>query len=140
MKKTQWLILLTLAIAICAYAAKPPRIPAWHDGQVVTFTVVNDNVVGVENEQLEEDVANPLYAFGPPGAQPQFDVLSIIPGERGYSPWWEVIDVVVLNGRDVRTNPFTSEEEILAAEAAGTVRLIETDFIFLCQVLPGVRR
>jgi hypothetical protein len=45
--------------------------------------------------------------------------------------------VVVLDGRDLTTNPFTSEQEILDAAAAGQVQLIETDFIFLCQVLPG---
>jgi hypothetical protein len=138
--KTKWLFALLVMGALNAVAAQPPRMPAYHDGGIVIFTVVNDNVVGVESETLEEDVAQPLYAFGPPGNQPQFDVLSIIPGEADYSPWWEVISVTVLNGRDVATDPFTSEEEILAAAEAGTVSLIETDFIFLCQVLPGVKK
>ena len=51
----------------------------------------------------------------------------------------KVIAVVVLNGRDVTTDPFTSEDEILEAEENGEVRLIETEFYFVCQILPGVK-
>jgi hypothetical protein len=120
-------------------AAQPPRIPAWYEGERVTFTVVNDNVVDVDRETLEE-VANPLFAFGPPGNQPQADIISFVPGEAGYSPWWEVYMVTVLNGRNVTTNPFTSVDELLDAEAAGQVRIDETETFFLCQVLFGGRR
>jgi hypothetical protein len=124
-----------LLLAGSIAAAKPPRMPVYYEDQIVTMTVVNDNVVGVD----EKPMANLLYSFGPPGNQPQFDVISEVPGEAGYSPWWEVISVVVLNGRDVTTNPFTSVDEILEAEQAGEVRLIETEFYFLCQILPGVK-
>jgi hypothetical protein len=135
--KIKCLLVLLLTGVLSAFAGKPPRMPVYYEDQIVTMTVVNDNVVGVENETLEAEVAIPLYSFGPPGDQPQFDVVSEVPGEAGYVPWWEVIRVVVLDGRDVTTDPFTSEEEILEAAEAGTVQLIETDFIFLCQILPG---
>jgi len=127
------LVLLTLPSI--AFAAKPPSIPAWHEGEIVHFTVVNENVVG--KNQPAANVPIPLYAFGEPPNQPQFDVLSAVPGQRGYNPWWRVIVVVVLNGRDVTVDPFTSEAELLAAAAAGEVLLIDTGFVFLCQVLPG---
>jgi hypothetical protein len=120
-------------------ADKPPCIPAFHDGNTVFFTVVSDNVVGVGDRGDLRNVAIPLYAFGPPGSQPQPDVLPLIPGQRGYRPWWKVIFVAVLDGRDVSTNPFTSEAEILAAQAAGDVELVETGEVFLCQVLPSCR-
>lgn len=129
------LLLLLLWGAISAAAAKPPRIPVYYEDEIVTMTIVNDNVLGVE----EKEVAIPLYAFGPPGDQPQFDVVSKVPGEPGYSPWWESFLVVVLDDRDVATDPFTSEEEILEAAEAGNVMLIETEFYFLCQILPGVK-
>jgi hypothetical protein len=125
------LLMLTPAVQ----GAKPPNIPVYFNGQIVTMTVVNENVVGVDRHK--DPPAIPLYAFGFPPDQPQFDVVSSIPTRAGYTPWWEVILVVVLNGRDVSANPFTSEAEILAAEAAGDVLLIETDFYFLCQILPG---
>ena len=66
-------------------------------------------------------------------------MITVVPGERGYNPLWEVIAVAVLNGRDVTTNPFTSEDEILGAAQNNEVMLVETEFYFLCQILPGVK-
>ena len=133
---------ITVFLAMtCAsvWAGKPPRFPVWYEDHQVTMTVVNDNVVGVEREILE-DIANPLFSFGPPGNQPQADVITVVPGESGYNPWWEVYNVTVLNGRNVTTDPFTSAEEILEAAEAGTVRIVETEFFFLCQILFGGKR
>jgi hypothetical protein len=31
----------------------------------------------------------------------------VAPGEAGYRPWWEVFQVIVNDGRDLSTNPFT---------------------------------
>jgi hypothetical protein len=132
---SNWVLLLLLLGVVNAAGAKPPRMPVYYEDEVVTMVVVNENVVGVD----EKEQANLLYSFGPPGNQPQFDVVSIVPGEAGYNPLWEVIAVVVLNGRDVTEDPFTSEEEILEAEENGEVILRETEFYFLCQILPGVK-
>lgn len=116
-------------------AAQPPCIPAWYEDRIVPFTVTNQIID--EKGKPGKNVAIPFYVFGPPGAAPQFEVLSEIPGEAGYSPFWEVIVVIPTNGRDVSTHPFTSEDEILAARDAGDVILIDTGFSFLCQVLPS---
>ena len=125
-------VLAGLALAVLPatlLADPPPRIPAWHNGDIVFFTVNKAQVggPGVEGKNL-------LYSFGFPNP-PQFDVLARIPGEPGFNPLWEVIAVVVLNGRNVAQNPFTSEAEILAAQKAGTVALVDTDFSFLCPVI-----
>ncbi len=117
-------------------AAKPPCIPAWHDGNIVHFTVTN-RIIDENGKPGNTGVGIPFYVFGPPMTAPQFEVLSKIPGQSGYNPFWEVIVVIVLDGRDVSTNPFTSEAEILAAAAAGNVLLIDVEFVFLCQVLPS---
>lgn len=133
------LLLAVFAATIAASEAraeKIPCIPAFHEGNIVHFTVVSDNVVGRSSIGIEK-AAIPLYSFGEPGDQPQPDVLSLIPGQSGYNPWWRVIAVVVLDGRDVSTNPYTSEEELLNAEEDGKVLLIDTGFFFLCQVLPS---
>jgi len=138
--KLQFASLVCILIsAMVAAAGQPPRTPVWYEGHRVTMIVVNDNVVGVERDSLEH-IANPLYSFGPPGNQPQADVISVAPGESGYTPWWEVIRVVVTNGRDVSTDPFTSEDEILEAEESGDVELVETEFYFLCQIIFGGKR
>ncbi|MBI1897144.1 MAG: hypothetical protein HYZ57_06505 [Acidobacteria bacterium] len=134
------LSLLVMAAAGLVIAGKPPIMPAFYNGEMVFFTVVSQNVQGVEERGNLHDVAIPLYSFGPHGSELQPDVLSAIPGVTGYRPWWEVVQVVVLNGRDVTTNPFTSEQAILQAESAGEVDLIDTEFVFLCQVLPGNNR
>ena len=133
--KLNWLTAVLLAGIISASAAKPARMPVYYEDQIVTMVVVNDNLLGLD----EKDHANTLYSFGPPGNQPQFDVITTVPGEAGYNPLWEDISVVVLNGRDVTTNPFTSEDEILEAAKNGEVKLVETEFYFLCQILPGLK-
>ena len=135
MKFKSWMQVVVLIGTLSAVAAKPPRMPVYYEDTTVTMTVVNDNVVGVK----EKDHANILFSFGPPGNQPQFDVITTVPGERGYNPLWEVIAVVILNGRDVTTDPFTSEDEILEAAENNEVMLVETEFYFLCQILPGVK-
>ncbi len=99
------------------------------------FVVVSENVVDVDHPGIHKAAAN-LYAFGFPPDQPQFDVLDTVPGDPEYNPWWHVILVVPLTGRDLTTDPFTSEAEILAAQETGEVLLVNTGFHFLCQVLP----
>lgn len=67
-------------------------------------------------------------------------MLAGAPGHAGYNPWWEVFVVIVTDGRDVTTDPFTSEAEILEAVDLGNAFLVPTGFVFLCQVLPGANR
>jgi len=122
-------LVLTLGVN-SARAGKPTPVPAIYEGQRVTLAIVNDNVVGVEGEAIAS-VAEPLYAFG--GLQPH--VISTMPGQPGYNPWWAVVSVTVLDDRNVSTDPFTSEEEILEAYENGEVDLTETGFILLCQVV-----
>ncbi len=132
-------LLVAVASVPSAIADKPPLIPAWYEGEIVYFTVVNENVDG-RNAPQSDGVAIPFYAFGPPMAAPQFDVFGLAPGDAGYNPWWEVFVVIPTDGRDVSTNPFTTEQEILDAAAMGDVIIIDTGFVFLCQVLPGKNR
>ena len=116
-------------------ADQPTTIPVWFGGETVNvIPAVSENVVGVTNDAIVNQVANPLYVFGTGG---QNHVLgTAIPGVPGYNPWWKVVVVTVLDGRDVSTDPFTSEEEILEAAADGRVELTETSFVLLCQVVP----
>ena len=123
--------LAVLMLAATLLAGESPRIPAWHNGEIVFFTVNNAQVggPGVEGKNL-------LYNFngGKPGG-PQFDVLALIPSEPGFNPLWGVIAVSVLDGRNVAVNSFTSQAEILTAQAAGKVALVDTHFSFLCPVV-----
>jgi hypothetical protein len=126
-----------------AHAAKPRPAPVYEDGNVLMMIVVSEHVVGVDHKGVDKSAAIPLYAFpdesGIPGPEHEIapDVLSKAPGDAGYNPWWELYLVFTTDGRDVRVDPFTSEAAILAAQHAGKVVIVETDFLFLCQVIGG---
>jgi hypothetical protein len=125
---------LTAAVLVPGPAAsQPPRNPAYYQGEVVFFLIPSTQVFGVD--QIPDHVSLPLYFF--PGPRRQFDVIGVAPGDAGYNPWWRVFVVIPLDGRDVSVDPFTSEQEILDAAAAGTVRLIRTNVVFLCQIVGG---
>jgi hypothetical protein len=131
-----------LALTICVAsvrAGKPQTIPAYVDGEIVYIIPgVSDNVVGVDRGAIARH-ANPIYVVLPVSGddvQEVSHVLSIGLG-AGYNPFWDVIYVTVNNGRDLSTDPFTSEDEILEAYQNGEVDLDDTGFILLCQVIGG---
>lgn len=142
-----------LALMLCVSSVRaqplqvpPPLIPAFYDTDLVTITVVNNNVLGITHGAVAS-VADPIYFFpvdpgNPTGDQLQPHVIPTIPGVAGYNPHWDVNVVVVNNGRNLSQNPFTSEQEIL--DAANTwdpfignydVTVTDLNFIVLCQVI-----
>jgi hypothetical protein len=133
---------VALVMTICVNSVRadqPPPIPAFYDGQLVTITVVNQNVVGITQGAVAS-VADPIYFFpadpsDPTGAQLQPHIIPTIPGVAGYNPHWQVKLVFVLNDRDLSTDPFLSEADVLEAEANGEVVVIPTPIIVLCQVI-----
>jgi hypothetical protein len=139
-------IALALGLGLCANsvrAGQPTRIPAYYNGQIdYVIPGVSTNVLGVQSTAIATRVANPIYVILPvseENAQPIDHVLGVAdPGVAGYNPYWDVIYVTVLDGRDL-TNPdnqFTSEDQILLAAADPTkVKLTDTGFILLCQVV-----
>jgi len=128
---------LALVLAICANsvrAGKPSVIPAWFNGEIVHIIPgVSGNVVGVNHQAIADKVANPLYVVS--GQQVDHVLGEAIPGMAGYNPYWDVVFVTVNTDRNLATDPFTSEDDILAAAAAGDVTLDDTGFILLCQVV-----
>jgi len=132
-----------LILSVCAgplRAGKPATIPAWFNDQTVyVIPGVSGNVVGVTNAAIASRVANPLYVILPVSshdAQQVDHVLGVAaPGVSGYNPYWDIVFVTVNTDRDLTTDPFTSEEEILEAAGAGDVSLDDTGFVLLCQVV-----
>ena len=143
--KTRYALLsvfgLILTISVNSVrAGKPSVIPTWYNGEIVHIIPgVSGNVVGVNNTAIATQVANPIYVVLPVSnrdVQQVNHVLGVaIPGVAGYSPYWDVVYVTVKDGRDLTTNPFTSENEILTAYLNGEVDLNDTGFILLCQVI-----
>ena len=125
-------VLLLAVMSSSVLAAKPEPIPAWYNDQRVEFIVVSENVLGNPNVG---GAAIPLYAFFEGEDQLQADVLSAVPGDPDYNPWWAAFLVFVLDGRDVPADPYTSEAEILDAADDGNILIFDVGFTFLCQVL-----
>ncbi len=132
-------LILTLSVS-SVHANQPSPIPAWYNAQIEHIIPgVSGNVVGVNHTAIATQVANPIYVVLPVSnqdAQQVDHVLGVaIPGVAGYNPYWDVVYVTVKDGRDLTTNPFTSENEILTAYLNGEVDLNDTGFILLCQVI-----
>ncbi len=133
-------LILTLCVN-SVHANQPQPIPAWYNDQIEHIIPgVSGNVVGVNHTAIATRVANPIYVVLPVSnqdAQQVDHVLGVaLPGVAGYNPYWDVVYVTVKDGRDLTTNPFTSENEILTAYLNGEVALNDTGFILLCQVIP----
>ena len=134
---------LVLVLGVCVAsvrAGKPTTIPAWYNGLTVYIIPgVSSNVVGVNKPAITTKVANPLYVILPASdqdAQQVDHVLGVaIPGVSGYNPYWDIVYVTVNGDRNLTTDPFTSEDEILQAAQAGDVSLDDTGFILICQVV-----
>lgn len=136
---------LALALEACinpVRAGQPTTIPAYYNGAIAQIIPgVSDNVVGVDHNGIVNHTANPIYVVLPVSDQDAQQINHVLgvaePGVSGYNPYWDVIYVTVLDGRDLTTNPFTSEAEILAAADSSnpTVSLQDTGFILLCQVV-----
>lgn len=106
----------------------PPNLPVYYDGQLQLMKLTDSTDM-------------------PPGAFPSFyvvvdangnveGVVSAIPGEPAYSGRWNKVNVTVTGSRDVTANPFLSDDEILAAQAAGKVQIVDAGSGFACPILP----
>jgi hypothetical protein len=109
--KTRYAILSAfgLALMLCVNSVRasqggqpghPLRIPAWFDDQLVTLSIVNANVIGVDQQAIANEAANALYRVGYVDengnwVDVQPHVISIGLGAAGYNPYWHVYDIEV---------------------------------------------
>jgi len=125
--------------------AELPLRHGYYKGQEVAYIITevsNSNTAKRVNAtyapslaQITVGVAN-FYRFtnGAPG---QLSVLDTVPGDPGYSPLWRIHTVTWKDGGHPEL--LTSEEEVLAAAASGSVTVEKTDVIANYPVLfwPG---
>lgn len=106
------LLLTVLTVSVESVRAdRPTTIPAWYDGEIVDIIPgVGANVGGVDKQAIASHAANPLYVILPVSNQDLQQVDHVlgtaIPGVAGYNPYWDIIAVTVLDGRDLTTDPF----------------------------------
>jgi len=113
----------------------------WYEEEEIYY------ILGGVEEGITERGDNQLYLIGGDRAY-QANVALFIPGERGYSPHWNVNVVHTASGvtlNNILTSPFLSAhypealfddaEDILAAQAAGLVTIQKPGVVVLCPII-----
>ncbi|MGA9192385.1 MAG: hypothetical protein WBZ24_11680 [Anaerolineales bacterium] len=114
----------------------------WYGGEEIYYI---DQ--GVEQGVTQRGHQDDIYVIGGNRAY-QANVVEFIPGDRGYSPHWDVNVVHTAPGKtlaDILASPYASElypevlfddvGDILAAEAAGLVTIDHPGVVVLCPII-----
>lgn len=113
----------------------------WYEGEEIYY------ILGGVEERFTELGDNQLYVIGGDRMY-QANVALFIPGERGYSPHWNVNVVHTADGvtlADILASPYVSEHypealfddaaDIMAAMAAGLVTIEQPGDVVLCPII-----
>lgn len=138
------LLAIGLAIGLVAsISAKGGATTAngWYEEEEIYY------ILGGVEEGVTKRGENDLYLIGGDRSY-QANVAEFIPGERGYSPHWNVNVVHTAPGKtlaDILGSPYVSGhypealfddvEDILAAQAAGLVTIDHPGVVVLCPVI-----
>ncbi len=149
MRQKRLTILASLALAIVAMplaasgaaAGGPATNNGWYDGHQIYYL---DQ--GVEKKADRAHVAD-IFLIGGPRLY-QANIVDSVPGDKGYSPHWDVNIVHTANGMtlaDILASPYASESypealfdsapDILGAAEAGLVTIDEPGVLVLCPIV-----
>jgi len=133
-------VIVALKMATSAFAGVTTA-NGWYEGEEIYY------IDGGIEEGVTERGENQIYLIGGDRAY-QAQVVLHIPGERGYSPHWNVNIVHTAEGvtlDDIVASPYVSEhypealfddvEDILDAEAAGLVTIEHPGAVVLCPII-----
>ena len=128
---TALLVVPLFAGQALAGAGKATHIPAFYDGNQVTiniFEVPSSETLLASNKSL-----NTIYVTNDLDEEQDFaPVIDAIHGD-GFNPLWHQVLIVFNAG--FAPHQFLSDEEVLAAAAAGEITLVETDEVYICAVV-----
>ncbi len=144
MSKRITVIAMVLALGLLAVAnvsAGATTANGWYEGEEIYY------ILGGVEEGIPEEAYNQLYIIGGDRAY-QANVALHVPGEAGYTPHWNVNVVHTAESAtlsDILASPFVSEhypealfddvEDILDAQEAGLVTVVEAGVVVLCPVI-----
>jgi hypothetical protein len=134
-------VIVALMMAAPTYA-RVTTVNGWYEGEEIYYI----------DQGIEEGVTgrgeNDIYLIGG-NRMYQAQVVEFIPGERGYSPHWNVNVVHTADGvtvADIVASPYVSEhypealfddvEDILGARDAGLVIIDHPGLVVLCPIIP----
>lgn len=112
------------------------QMPAFYEGDQVTVSMFE--VPASDPLLAHNPTINTIYASNDLDEEQTFiPVIDAIPGheDERFNPLWKQILIVFNTG--FTPHQFTSEDEILAAVAAGEISLVETDEVYRCSVVGG---
>lgn len=95
----------------------PERVGLWYEGTTVSgLRKNNGNAVANIPNDLPANVLQPFYFIITPGlGRVQDPVIGVIPGDVGYTGWWNWSAFLDFSGRDLSVDPYTSAAEVNAA-------------------------
>jgi hypothetical protein len=121
----RWTAVISAGLALVIFAGqvsaksnnKPERVPLWYEGTTVSgMNKQNETAtVNIPND-LPAHVLQPFYFIITPGmGRLQDPVIGVIPGDVGYTGWWNWSALLDFSGRDLAADPYTSAGEVAAA-------------------------
>lgn len=132
------LVASLLLIAASAMAANTNgsagQMPAYYDGQLFTINLMMLSSNASVSQLQHNHSINIIYESDPglPDNQPFIPVLNAIQGD-GFNPIWQEVQIVFNSG--FTPHQFGSDNDILAAAAAGEITLIPTNDVYRCSVV-----
>ena len=128
---TAFLVVPLVAGKALAGAGKTTHIPAFYDGNPVTINIFE--LPSSDSLLASNKSVNTIYATNDLDEEQDFaPVIDAIQGD-GFNPLWHQVLIVFNPG--FAPHQFVSEEEVLAAAAAGEITLVQTDEVYLCAVV-----
>ena len=119
-----------LASAMNGGVGVPPNFKAYYDGKLVTMKLT-------DSSDLAAGAFPTFYVMADAAGNPVEGVVTAIPGEPTYSGRWNAVIMTPADGRNLLANPYTSDDQVAAALAAGKFVILRDGFGFACPILPG---
>jgi len=120
-----------LAGQALAGAGKATHIPAFYDGNRVTINIFEQPAS--ETLLAKNKSINTIYATNDLDEEQDFTpVIDAIHGD-GFNPLWH--QVLISFNAGFAPHQFLSDDQVLAAAAAGEITLVETDEVYICAVV-----
>ena len=104
---------ISMSQAVAQGGPAVERLPVWYEDTMVTQLRAPGEAVSIATkDELPKHVPQRLYIIVGGGVPQEYPVIGFIPGDIGYTGWWDVAITLNLSGRDHVTNPFTNVGEI----------------------------